>query len=140
MAAALYENEVALVVHRDNKGALYLSGLRIETDSTKIEIASDQASSQASMIRLLGTSHPLPDYPNSLSIVKQSDGAVYGIVCTTQGSPNQASELSAGIDLILVSTVFRLDSEHGLVKVISTGGTWNLDRFRKSLSQTNAFD
>lgn len=119
VAAALFQSELALIVIRDDSGDLQVSALSVHANMRP-------------SIESLGNPLPLSQYPNSISIVRQSDGSTYGIICAAESSFDRYSEFSKTSSVLSLSAIFKLDVVKGLLRVESPDDYWPLDQTSKS--------
>jgi hypothetical protein len=127
VAATLFQNEIALIVIRDENGDLQVSALRVHMNTTS---ANGTFQSRPN-VELLGKSLPLSQYPNSISIVRQSDGSTYGIICAAESSFKHHSEFPAS-GVLSLSAIFKLYDTQGLLRVENHADYWPLDQTGES--------
>jgi hypothetical protein len=105
VAATLSENEIALVVYEKEDGELCLTGLRFRINR------STRPATLQGVDLLLGSPLILQGYPNSISVVRHSDGSTHGIVCTAIHNLNRTPGSSLGTDDVHQSTVFKIEEQ-----------------------------
>ncbi len=132
VAAALYQNEIGLIVTHDKNGNLYLSALCIHRSTKTKDGGSGRDRPGPPFIEALGSSLPLTQYPNSISIVKQGDGVIYAIVCAAKRSGTCNPNLSHRTELLSLSAIFKVEDKQGLVRIDPTTDYWALDKSSKS--------
>ena len=109
--------------------------MRIQWNSSANGVAAYSTPSKGPTVVKMGPSIPLIDYPSWISIEEQPDGAIYGIVFSTKYDLNRASESPGEGHLISQSYIFRLDDDHGLVKIDPSEGHWPFDQSSEWTSQ-----
>lgn len=129
VAATLFQNEIALIVIRDDSGDLQVSALRVHMDNS----STNSIRLLGPNLEILGSALPLSQYPNSISIVRQSDGSTYGIICAAESSIRHHSEFSTS-GVLSLSAIFKIDNLQGLLRVENHADYWPLDENSKSES------
>jgi hypothetical protein len=122
ISAAVFENELALVVYMDDRGNLELRGLRI--------INGPEATSPPT-VENLGANSPLSYYPNFISIIKQSDGTVYGFLSSSEHVKPSGSKFSPKEGTVAIRDMFRYEGVLGFVRVNSLEDYWPVEPYRK---------
>lgn len=127
MAAAIFENELALIVIRGESGDLQLSALRMHMHSSTNSIV-DEVLQRPPHVDVIGSSFPLSQYPNSISIVRQSDGSTYGIICAADSGFTRDPEFSVKSSVLSLSAIFKIQDADGLLRVENPADYWPLDQ------------
>ena len=128
VAAAIFENELALVVTRDASGDLQLSALRVRMSSSSTNVTVDEVFPTQPYIEVFGSSFPLSQYPNSISIVRQSDGSTYGIICAAESGFTRDPEILVKSSVLSLSAIFKIQDTEGLLRVENPADYWPLDQ------------
>jgi hypothetical protein len=128
VAAAIFENEIALIVIKDASGDLQLSALRVHMHSSSANATVDAVLGTQPHMDVFGSSFPLSQYPNSISIVRQSDGSTYGIICAAESGFTRDPEFSIKSNLLSLSAIFKIQDTEGLLKVENPADYWPLDQ------------
>ncbi len=128
MAAAIFENELALIVTRDASGDLRLSALGMSMHTSLTNVAVDEVLRTRPQIDVFGSSIPLSQYPNSISVIRQSDGSTYGIICAAESGFARDPEFSVKSSILSLSAVFKILGTEGLLKVDNPADYWPLDQ------------
>jgi hypothetical protein len=128
VAAAIFENELALIVTKDTSGDLQLSALRIDMHASSTDVAVDEAVRTGPQVNVFGNSFSLSQYPNSISIVRQSDGSTFGIICAAESGFRGDSSLSAKSSALSISSIFKIQDKEGLLRAENPTDYWPLDQ------------
>jgi hypothetical protein len=125
VSAAVFESELALVVCSDDRGNLELRGLRITNESAGAKVTSSPR------IESLGTNYSLSFYPNYVSIIKQSDGAIYGILSSAEHTGISDANISPEEDMVAIRDMFRYEDARGFVRIDSSRDYWPVEQKSK---------
>jgi hypothetical protein len=132
VAAAIFENKLALVVIRDASGDLQLSALRLRMSTTNLtEAIVDEVIRTGPHIDVFSSSFPLSQYPNTISIVRQSDGSTYGIICAAESGFTRDTEFVVQSSVLSLSAIFKIQDREGLLKVENPADYWPLGQTSK---------
>ena len=128
VAAAIFENELALVVNRDASGDMQLSALRMHMSTNSTEAIVGEVLRTGPHVDVFGSSFPLSQYPNTISIVRQSDGSTYGIICAAESGFTRDTEFSVKSSVLSLSAIFKIHDKEGLLRVENPADYWPLDQ------------
>lgn len=138
VAAAIFENELALIVVKDASGDLHLRSLRIHVNTSSTNVSVDEMVSTRPHVDKFGSSFSLSQYPNSISIIRQSDGSTYGIICAAESGFTRDLDYSVKSNTLSLSAIFRIQDKEGLSPVENPSDYWPLDQTSefKNLAET----
>jgi len=128
VAAAIFENELALIVIKDASGDLQLSALRLHIGTNSTDTIVDDILRTGPHVDVFGSSFSLSQYPNSISIVRQSDGSTYGIICAAESRFIRGTEFSAKPSVLSLSAIFKIQDREGLLRFENHADYWPLDQ------------
>jgi hypothetical protein len=128
VAAAIFENELALIVIKDANGDLQLSALHVHMHANSTNATVHEVLQTKPHVDVFGNSFPLSQYPNSISIVRQSDGSTYGIICAAESGFTRDPDLSAKPSVLSLSAIFRIQNKEGLLMVENPADYWPLNQ------------
>lgn len=128
VAAAIFENEFALIVVKDASDDLRLSALRVHMHNNSTNATIDEVLRTRPHADVFGSSFPLSQYPNSISIVRQNDGSTYGIICAAESGFTRDPECSVKSNVLSLSAIFKIQDKEGLLRVENPTDYWPLDQ------------
>jgi hypothetical protein len=140
VAAAILDNELALIVSRDASGDLQVSALRVHMGTSSTNAAADEVLQIRPHVDVFGSSFTLNQYPNSISIVRQSDGSTYGIICAAESGFRRDTELSVKSSVLSLSAIFKIQDTEGLLRVENPADYWPLDQTSEFKIRDESFE
>jgi hypothetical protein len=78
------------------------------------------------VVESLGVSFPLSYYPNYVSIVKQSDGMIYGILSSVDEVESSDVKIYPR-DTMGIRDMFRYEGNQGFVRIDSIDNYWPVE-------------
>jgi hypothetical protein len=126
VAAGLYEAEFAVTISQDEDYNLHVSGLHINRDPATDSSILDVSLASLPTVEPLAGSFPLSGYPNSISIIRQSDDNLYAIVCAGGLNGNQSFGSPPTSNVSSQLAIFKIENGRRLVKVEPRTQNWPL--------------